>query len=57
MGLAEADLHEAILDGAVLAAARALLATPAWTFQALVLKFLVLLSVHVPGAASDETSA
>jgi hypothetical protein len=56
LGLAEADLHEATLDGAVLAAAQALLATPAWTFHAIVLKLLVLLSVHAPGSASDETS-
>ena len=56
VGLAEADLQETTLDGAVLAAAQALLATPAWTFHALVLKLLVLLSVHAPGPASDETS-
>ena len=56
VGLAEADLQEATLDGALLAAAQALLATPAWTFQALGLKLLVLLSVHAPGSASDETS-
>lgn len=56
VGLAEADLHEATLDGAVLASAQALLATPAWTFHALVLKLLVLLSVHAPGPAYDETS-
>lgn len=56
VGLAEADLHEATLDGAVLAAAQALLATPAWTVHAIVLKLLVLLSVQAPGSASDETS-
>ncbi|WP_261925965.1 hypothetical protein [Methylorubrum sp. GM97] len=56
VGLAEADLHEATLDGAVLAAAQAFLVTPAWTIHALVLKLLVLLSVHAPGPASDETS-
>jgi hypothetical protein len=56
MGLAEADVHEATLDGAVLAAAQALLATPAWTCHAVMLKLLVLLSVHAPGPASDETS-
>ncbi|MEN3211594.1 hypothetical protein PUR23_16410 [Methylorubrum populi] len=56
VGLAEADLEEATLDGAVLAAAQAFLATPAWTLHALVLKLLVLLSVHAPGPASDETS-
>ncbi|MCP1545262.1 hypothetical protein [Methylorubrum extorquens] len=56
VGLAEADLQEATLDGALLAAAQALLATPAWTSQALGLKLLVLLSVHAPGPASDETS-
>lgn len=56
VGLAEADLHEATLDGAVLASAQALLATPAWTFQAIVLKLLVLLSVQAPGSPSDETS-
>lgn len=56
VGLAEADLHEATLDGAVLAAAEALLTTPAWTAPAVVLKLLVLLSVHAPGPASDETS-
>ena len=55
-GLAEADLHEATLDGADLAAAQALLATPARTFHTIVLKLLVLLSVHAPGPASDETS-
>ena len=46
VGLAEADLEEATLDGAVLAAAQALLATPAWTCHAVMLKLLVLLSVH-----------
>ena len=56
MGLAEADVQEATLDGAVLAAAQALLATPAWTCHAVMLKLLVLLSVHAPGPASDETS-
>lgn len=56
VGLAEADLQEATLDGAVLAAAQALLGTPAWTFHAIVLKLLVLLSVQAPGPASDETS-
>ncbi|KQO85750.1 hypothetical protein ASF36_25220 [Methylobacterium sp. Leaf90] len=56
VGLAEADLQEATLDGAVLAAAQALLGTPAWTLLALVLKLLVLLSVHAPGPASNETS-
>lgn len=56
VGLAEADLEEATLDGAVLAAAQAFLATPAWTLHALVLKLLVLLSVHAPGPASDDTS-
>ncbi len=56
VGLAEADLHEATLDGAVLASAQVLLATPAWTFHAIVLKLLVLLSVQAPGSPSDETS-
>lgn len=56
VGLAEADLQEATLDGAVLAAAQAFLAMPAWTLLALVLKLLVLLSVHAPGPASDDTS-
>ena len=56
VGLAEVDLQEATLDGAVLAAAQAFLAMPAWTLLALVLKLLVLLSVQAPGPASDETS-
>ncbi|GEL44448.1 hypothetical protein MEX01_50390 [Methylorubrum extorquens] len=56
VGLAEADVQEATLDGAVLAAAHAFLATPAWTCHAVMLKLLVLLSVHAPGLASDETS-
>lgn len=56
VGLAEADLHEATLDGAVLAAAQVILAMPAWTLLALVLKLLVLLSVHAPGPASGDTS-
>ncbi|CAO4136948.1 hypothetical protein [Methylorubrum extorquens] len=56
MGLAEADLQEATLDGAVLAAAQAFLVMPAWTIHALVLKLLVLLSVHAPGPAFDDTS-
>ncbi|EHP92274.1 hypothetical protein [Methylorubrum extorquens] len=56
VSLAEADLQEATLDGAVLAAAQALLVTPAWTVHAIVLKLLVLLSVHAPGPAFDGTS-
>ena len=56
VGLAEADLEEATVDGAVLATAHALLATPAWTCHAVMLKLLVLFSLHAPGPASDETS-
>jgi hypothetical protein len=55
-GLNEAELHEATLDGAVVAAADSLLATPAWTCEAAVLKLVVLLSVHAPGPTSDQTT-
>ena len=52
-GPLEAELHEAPLDGAVLAAASSPLATPAWTYHAVMLKLIVLLSVHAPGPVSD----
>ncbi|SFM11429.1 hypothetical protein [Methylorubrum salsuginis] len=52
-GLLEAELHEASIDGAVLAAADNLLATPARTCHAVVLKLIVLLSVHAPGPVAD----
>ena len=55
-GLIETELREATLDGATLAAADSLLATPAWTSGAVVLKLIVLLSVHAPGPASDQTT-
>lgn len=55
-GLPEAELHEATLDGAVLAAADSLLATPGWTCHAVVLKLLVLLAVHAPGSVADEAT-
>lgn len=55
-GLPEAELHEATLDGAVLVAADSLLATPGWTCHAVVLKLLVLLSVHAPGPVADEAT-
>ncbi|CAA2158522.1 hypothetical protein MBRA_03791 [Methylobacterium brachiatum] len=55
-GLIGAELHEATLDGAVVAAADSLLATPAWTCGAVVLKLIVLLSVHAPGPTSDQTT-
>lgn len=55
-GLLEAELHEASVDGAVLAAADSLLATPAWTYHAVVLKLVVLLSVHAPGPVADTAT-
>jgi hypothetical protein len=55
-GLLEAELHEASVDGAVRAAADGLLATPAWTCHAVVLKLIVLLSVHAPGTVSDSAT-
>lgn len=56
LGLIEAELREASLDGAVLAAAASLLTTPAWTCEAVVLKLVVLLSVHAPGPAADAVT-
>lgn len=55
-GLLEAQLREAILDGAVRTAADSVLATPAWTDHAVGLKLMVLLSVHAPGPAADATT-
>lgn len=55
-GLLEAQLREALLDGAVLTAADSVLATPAWTYHAVGLKLMVLLSVHAPGPAADATT-
>lgn len=55
-GLTAAQMHEAALDGAVLGTANGLLATPAWTLDAVVLKLLVLLSTHEPGPAACGTS-
>ncbi|WP_455964043.1 hypothetical protein [Methylorubrum aminovorans] len=55
-GLLEAQLREAILDGAVLTAADSVLATPAWTYHAVGLKLMVLLSVHAPGPAAEATA-
>ena len=55
-GLTAAQVREAELDGAVLDTANGLLATPAWTLDAVVLKLLVLLSTHEPGPAAYGTS-
>ncbi|TXM96837.1 hypothetical protein FV242_32955 [Methylobacterium sp. WL64] len=55
-GLTAAQVHEAALDGAALDASDALLTTPAWTREAVVLKLLVLLSTQEPGPSACETS-
>ena len=54
MGLAAAQIEEAALDTAVLTAADDLLAMPARTLRAVVLKLVVLLSLHEPGSAEAE---
>ncbi|WP_419827299.1 hypothetical protein [Sphingomonas sp.] len=55
-GFTSAQVDEAALDGAVLDASDALLTTPAWTRQAVVLKLLVLLTTQEPGPSACETS-
>jgi hypothetical protein len=55
-GLTAAQVREAELDGAVLDTADWLLATPAWTLDAVVLKLLVLLSTREFGPAAAATS-
>lgn len=55
-GLTAAQVREVELNGGVLDTANGLLATPAWTLDAVVLKLLVLLSTHEPGPAAAATS-
>lgn len=55
-GLTAAQVREADLDGAVFDSADGLLATPAWTLDAVVLKLLVLLSTREPGPSACGTS-
>ena len=55
-GLLEAKLHAASFDEAVLTAADTLLGMPAWTYEAITLKLVVLLSVRAPGPALDDAT-
>ncbi len=55
-GLTDAQSHEAALDAAVLDMANGLLATPARTLNAVVLKLVVLLSTQEPGPSASVTS-
>ncbi|GJE57736.1 hypothetical protein [Methylobacterium thuringiense] len=56
IGLTAAQAREAALDQAVLDTAAGLLATPAWTLDAVVLKLLVLLSTQEPGPSASAAS-
>ena len=56
IGLTAAQVVEAELDGAVLDKAEGLLATPAWTLDAVVLKLVVLLGTQEPGPSASATS-
>jgi len=55
-GLTAAQAREAALDGAVIDLADALLATPARTLDAVVLKLVVLLSTQEPGPSACSLS-
>ncbi|WP_244479741.1 hypothetical protein [Methylobacterium sp. Leaf111] len=55
-GLTAAQAHEVELDGAVLDTADRLLATPAWTLDAVMLKLFVLLSTREPGPHAGATT-
>ncbi|MCJ2007963.1 hypothetical protein [Methylobacterium sp. J-092] len=56
IGLTAAQVAEAELDGAVLDKADSLIATPAWTLDAMVLKLVVLLGTQEPGPSASATS-
>ncbi|WP_426219956.1 hypothetical protein [Methylobacterium sp. NFXW15] len=55
-GLLKAELLGASFDEAVFAAADTLLAMPAWTYEAIALKLVILLSVRAPGPTLDDAT-